>query len=116
MADEIHIGDLTFAPGVLETIVTLAAKDVEGVADIVGSQKLPQLTQRAVNKQPARSVEVDVEQDRLHVSLHVEVEYGQPLREVGQAVQKAVFEAVTHQVGVPVDSVDVYIDEIEFTG
>lgn len=116
MSDEIKIGDLTLAPGVLETIVTLAAKDVEGVASICGSQGLAQLAQKAVNKQAARSVEVSTEGDAVAISLHIEVEYGSSLKDVAEAVQKAVSEAVTHQVGVPIDAVDVFVDAIEFTG
>ena len=116
MSDEIQIGDLTFAPGVLETIVTLAAKDVEGVAGIVGGQTLANLAQKAMNKSAAKSVEVSVDGEGVSVSLHIEVEYGSSLRGVAETVQCAVAEAVTHQVGVAIEAVDVYVDAIEFTG
>jgi len=116
MSDEIQVGDLSLAPGVLETIVTLAAREVEGVAQVCGSQGLAQLAQKAVNKQAARSVSVSTEQDAVTVALHIEVEYGSSLKVVARNVQAAVAEAIRHQVGADVAAVDVFVDAIQFTG
>jgi len=116
MSDEIQVGDLSLAPGVLETIVTLAAREVEGVAQICGSQGLAQLAQKAVNKQAARSVSVTAEGDAVSVALHIEAEYGPSLRDVARAVQRAVAEAIENQIGARVAKVDVFVDAIQFSG
>lgn len=117
MSDQIEVGDLTLAPGVLETIVTLAAREVEGVSSLCGdTQGLAGLAQKAMNKQAATSVEVSTDGEKLSASLHIEVEYGKSLREVAAAVQEAVADAVTHQVGAEIDSVDVFVDGIHFEG
>jgi len=116
MSDEIQVGDLSLAPGVLETIVTLAARKVDGVAQVCGSQGLAQLAQKAVNKQAARSVSVTTDGQAVSVALHIEVEYGSSLRAVAKAVQEAVAEAIHNQVGAEVAAVDVFVDAIQFAG
>lgn len=117
MSEEVQLGEMTLAPGVLETIVTVAAREVEGVVSVVGSQQgLAQMAQKAVNRQAARSVSASVSEGAIEVALHIEVEYGRSLRLVGTEVQEAVAEAIRSQLGASVASVDVYIDAVRFEG
>ncbi|MDA3937586.1 MAG: Asp23/Gls24 family envelope stress response protein, partial [Actinomycetota bacterium] len=98
MSDEIKLHGLGVAPGVLETIVTLAAQCVDGVV-FVGTQGIVGLVQKNVAK-GAPGVEVVVADDgAISVTLHIEVEYGKPLRAVASSVQDAVADAITSQVG-----------------
>ncbi|MDP2182453.1 MAG: Asp23/Gls24 family envelope stress response protein [Actinomycetota bacterium] len=117
MSEEIRLDGLGLAPGVLETIVTLAAKSVEGVACICG-HGLAGLAQKAVSKpgKAPKPVEIQVEDGSVSVALHVEFDYGKPLRAVAVAVQEAVADAVRNQVGVPVRAVNVFVDGIVFKG
>ncbi|MDZ4063095.1 MAG: Asp23/Gls24 family envelope stress response protein [Coriobacteriia bacterium] len=118
MSEEIRLDGLGLAPGVLETIVTLAAKGVEGVACVCG-QGLAGLAQKAVGKSGGRTpkpVDIQVEDGSVSVALHVEFDYGKPLRAVAVAVQEAVADAVRSQVGVPVRAVNVFVDGIVFKG
>lgn len=113
MSDEIRLEGLGVAPGVLDTIVTLAAEGVEGVAG-VGAQGLAGLVQGA-RKKGSRAVEVTSDEDgSVSASIHIQVEYGRKLREVAGNVQAAVEDALKSQVGVPVTSVDVYVDGLVF--
>lgn len=114
MSDEIRLEGLGVAPGVLETIVTVAAADVEGVAS-VGAPGIAGIVQKGARKGTARPVDVTVDDDsRATVSIHLRVEYGQRLREVACAVQAAVADALVSQVGVDVAAVDVYVDGLVF--
>ncbi len=114
MSEELKVDGVSIAPGVLETIVTLAARDVEGVAAVCGAQGLAQLAHKAVNKQSMRCVNVKTDGESVSVSLHVDIAYGMHLREVGEAIQAAVVDAIKSQLGVGVAKVDVFIDGIVF--
>lgn len=113
MSDEIRLQGLGVAPGVLDTIITLAAQSVEGVS-CVGAPGIVGLVQKNVAK-GAKGVEVTIADDSaMSVTLHIEVENGQPLRAVASSVQDAVADAIASQVGADVAAVDVFIDGIVF--
>ncbi len=114
MSDEIRLEGLGVAPGVLDTIVTVATEGVEGVA-AVGAPGIAGLVQRGVRKGSSRAVDVCVgEGGELVVSVHVQVQFGHRIREVAERVQGAIAEALSSQTGMPVASVDVYVDGIVF--
>lgn len=110
MSDEIMLEGLGVAPGVLETIATLAAEQVEGVVDV-----LTRGVAGLVQKSPGRGIVVSIGEDgTFAVQLHVSVRYGIPLRTVASDVQRAVSDALLSQTGQQVSSVDVFIDSIVF--
>jgi len=114
MSEEIKLEGVGVAPGVLDTIVTLAAQGVEGIA-AVGAPGIAGLMQKGVAKGAARAVDVcTTEEGSVTVTVHVQVLYGQKLRAVAEAVQSAVADAVTSQVGVDVSAVDVFVDGLVF--
>lgn len=111
MSSELRLDGLDVAPGVLETIVTLAAEGVEGIA-CVDCQGLAGLMQKA-----GRSKTVDIapsEDGRFSITVHATVSYGRPLREVAAEVQAAVADALLSQTGQAPEAVDVFIDSIIF--
>lgn len=114
MSDEIRLEGLGVAPGVLDTIVTVATETVEGIAT-VGSTGIAGLVQKGARKGAARAVDVTVGEDNsLTVSVHVQVTYGHRLREVAAQVQSCVADALASQVGVEVAAVDVFVDGLVF--
>ena len=113
MSDEIRLEGLGVAPGVLDTIVTLAAQGVQGVA-AVGASGLAGLVQKGARKS-ARAVDVCLDEDGgITATIHIQVFYGQKLKDVANAVQHSVADAVSSQVGVKVAGVDVFVDGIVF--
>lgn len=110
MTDELRLKGIGVAPGVLETIVSLAAEGVEGV-ESVGGAGLAGLVQKGPGKN--LSVSVD-EAGVLSATVHVTLRYGIPLHETAAKVQAAVAEALTSQTGQPVSGVDVYVDGVVF--
>lgn len=114
MSDEIRLEGLGVAPGVLDTIVTLAVESVDGVA-AVGAPGIAGLVQKGARKGAARAVDVTVsEESAVSATVHIQVVYGRNLREVANQVQIAVADAVKSQVGVEVEAVDVFVDGIVF--
>lgn len=114
MSDELYVDGLGIAPGVMETIVTLAAKDVEGVAS-VGASTLDGISSLLSSKQPPQAIEVEMGDDKkVQVNVHIDVYYGQVIPEVAERVRAAVADAVATQVGLEVGSVDVFVDGVNF--
>jgi uncharacterized alkaline shock family protein YloU len=116
MADEIQLEGLAISPDVLTTIVTVAATDVEGVACVDGGTTLSTLGKPKDKSAPKGTVVAIADDGTLSVSLHVRLNYGQPLREVATRVQQTVGEALASMTGQRVASVDVYVDGIVFPG
>jgi uncharacterized alkaline shock family protein YloU len=107
---ELRLEGVDLAPGVLETIVVLATESVDGVASVYG----PGLA-GLMAKQGAKGVELCVDDDgKLIVTVHVFVDYGQPLRHIAETIQTAVYEALLSQTAAEAHTVDVFIDGIAF--
>lgn len=105
---------LGLAPGVMETIVAIAAKDVDGVASVSASS-FTGLRSRFAAKSAGQGIDVSMnENESVDISVHVDVFYGKPIPQVAAAVRQGVADAVVTQVGFNVGSVDVYVDGIHF--
>ena len=112
---ELNIDGMAIAPGVVETIVSLAAQSVEGVA-CVGDPTTSGIRSIIGGGKPStQGIEVDFDEEgALHVSLRLYVKSGLVLPELAASVRQAIADAVSSQVGVTVGSVDIYIDGIQF--
>ena len=112
---ELNIEGMEIAPNVVETIVSLAAQSVEGVASIGDPATSGILSIIGGGKPSTQGIEVDTDENGdLHVSLRLHVKSGQVLPELAANVRQAVADALNSQVGVKVGSVDIYIDGILF--
>ena len=110
---DLNVEGMAVAPNVVETIITLAVKDVEGVASI-GSTPAGLLN--IISKPASSGIEINVNEDKkLEIALHLTVKYGCVLPDVAANVRKSIADAVTSQVGAEVAFVDVYIDGIDFS-
>ena len=115
MSEELFFDGLGLAPGVMETIVAIAAKDVEGVAN-VGASSLTGLNLRSrIRKSDVSPIDVSMNTDEgIDVDVHIDVEYGKSIPKVAAEVRQSVAEAVLTQIGFTVSSVDVYVDGVRF--
>lgn len=112
---DLNLDGMALAPNVAETIVSMAAQEVKGVAS-VGSYAVSGLRAMFGSKATPQGVELSIDDDdALHVSIRIEVYYGYVLPEVADAVRTAISEAVVGQIGIPVSEVDVYVDGIQFS-
>lgn len=105
---------MAVAEGVVETIVTIAVQDVEGVASL-SSAHANGILGALGRKASGGSVEVVVnEDDTVSVAVRVVALYGNPLPELAQSIREAVADAVVTQIGITVSEVNVFIDGIQF--
>ena len=113
---ELSVSGIGISKSVVSTIVSLAAKRVPGVAFVGGndiaSSLISVFTSRTVS--PDAAVESFVEEDALHVVVHLAVFYGYPFTKLAADVREAVAQAVTEQIGVDAAAVDVCIDSLVF--
>lgn len=108
MPTELSLEGLDIAPGVVETMVELAAGQVDGVAS-VESSPLGKISKSS------KSTEVTLDDDgSFVVSIHITAMFGRPLRQLGAAVQEAISDALESQTGHAASKVDVFINAIQF--
>ncbi|MCL2491982.1 MAG: Asp23/Gls24 family envelope stress response protein [Coriobacteriia bacterium] len=105
--EDVTLDGITIAPGVVETVVALAAEQTEGVAGVCARSSI-----RRMGSAPA--VDVALEDGELTCAVHIVAYYGYLLPELGHSVQSAVRCALDGQMGIKPASVDVFIDGIEF--
>lgn len=122
MENEIYIDGLGIATGVVDTIVALAAAEVEGVAGIGdgavhsanGGSLFDLKGKFGARQNISTGVDVIPGEDGIAVCIRMQVYYGYRLIEVSEKVREAVADAVLSQVGTSAKSVDVFIDGIVF--
>ncbi len=114
MSNAVSVEGLSIAPGVMETIISVAASEVEGVASL-GSFATSGIRSMLASKPSTSGIETKMDEDgKLYVAIHVEVYYGFVLPELAASLRSAIAESLATQAGVEVSSVDVYIDGIQF--
>ena len=116
-AREFVIANTTIAPGVVETIVSLAAAEVAGVAGVGNAGPISAITAAfsAGKAIPTAGIELRMEEDgKVAVEITIQAFYGYRLVEVAENVREAIADALKGQIGVDVSKVDVRIDALSF--
>jgi uncharacterized alkaline shock family protein YloU len=114
-SQELNIDGVVIAPGVAETIISLAVSEVEGVAGVGNSGTISSLAAAFSSNKSASNAGINLEVDELmkaYVSLTIQVYYGYSLVEVAQRVREACADALKGQIGIEVVNVDISIDAI----
>lgn len=118
MADsELRIAGIGISKEVVSAIVSRAAGSVAGVASVGGNDTIASnLINVFTNKSiaPSQVVESVVENDALHIGVHLAVFYGYPFTKLAAEVRGVVATAVNEQIGVSISAVDIYIDSLVF--
>jgi uncharacterized alkaline shock family protein YloU len=94
-------GQATISPEVLASYAADAAREVDGVRGLV-ERPLP----------GRRAVRVTSDGERTQIELHVAVDWGAPIPEVGIAVQERVREYLTRMTDVDLARIEVVVDEV----
>lgn len=111
---DLNVKGMKLADGVVETIVSIAVGDVEGVA-AVGTSSPQGLFAAFQQKTDTSGVEATSDDGNdLHIAVHVDVYYGYKLPQIAEKIRTSVANALETQVGVEADSIDVYIDGLRF--
>ena len=98
-------GKITVEPEVLETIARLTARGVPGVAALPDKEFERFL---GIDK----TVEVQVCEGRVTVEVHLFAKPDISLLQLGRAIQHEVTRAIQKMIGMPVDAVNVYIEDV----
>ncbi len=102
------IGKITIAPQVLITTARLTALAVPGVARLIAPPGVGRVFH-------GDGVRVQVIEDRVHVKIYVMTEPGANLLGIGRKIRTEVTRALENMVGVEVEAVDVYIEDVAYT-
>lgn len=110
---DINTESMAIAPGVIETIVTLAAREVPGVASVGAAPS--GIRSLLALKQSTQGVMVVVnDDDSVAVGVTIRILSGHSLEEVASAVRASIADAILTQVGLTVSRVDIKVDGIHF--
>ncbi len=107
---EESIGRIEVAPEVLLTIVRQEVLSVEGVNRMASiPSEVSHLFRRASRQE---GVVLDYSNNRLAFDVYVYMDPDVNLRETSRAIQVAVIEAIDKMVGVPVEAVNVHVEDV----
>ena len=103
-------GKVTIAPSVLTTIVRLTALEQEGVHRLA---PVPRPMRGLLTGSRAdEGILLGVGDDGVTLELHVVAEANANMLRLGDTLQTEVTRAIEEMVGLPVKSIDVYIDDV----
>jgi uncharacterized alkaline shock family protein YloU len=102
-------GKITVDPSVLETIARLTTNEVPGVVRVAEKTDVERFLGIG-----GRPVMVQVCEGHVCIDLHIIAEPGISLLALGRQVQTEVTQAVQRMIGMPVDEVNVYIEDVFF--
>lgn len=104
---------MAIAPGVVETIVTLAVREVAGV-ESVGTVSAG-IRAFLSNKPSTQGVVVTADEDgSVAVEVSINVLSGYSLKDIVNEVRASIADALLSQVGLSVSRVDIRVDGIHF--
>lgn len=108
-------GEITIAPAVLQTIVRMTALHHAGVLGLAPRPSAPLLRKRGKKAAPAEGILVEVADGVITgVDVHVVADPNTALNDLGKDLQSQITRALEHMVGMQVQTVNVFIDEIGF--
>jgi len=107
------IGRIEVAPEVLITIVRKVVLDIEGVREMAA---IPSDVASFFRRSPRHDgVVLRYKDNRLTFDIYLNMDPNVNLREKSRDVQVAVVEAIDKMVGIPVDAVNVHVEDVLYT-
>lgn len=107
------LGRVTIHPDVLYTIVRMATLATPGVARF--DRGLTGSIGDIFSPGQYGGVGLKVEGDRVRVDLHIVADADVGMFQLGRTLQREVGRAIEHMVGMEVVSINVYIEDVDFT-
>jgi len=106
------IGRIEVTPEVLVTIARYAVQEIEGVQQMVPvPSDVARLFQRGLRQD---GVLLDLSENKLRFNIYVIMAPHVNLLETSRAIQHAVSEAIDTIVGIPVDAVNVFVEDVHY--
>ena len=104
------LGTVRIARGVLETIVQATTLNITGVVRMGNPSSS---RNRFFGRDHGDGVKTEVHEDKVFVELYVVVDKNQNIAEVGKQIQNEVSRAIRSIVGMAVEEINVYIQNVE---
>lgn len=116
MPSEIEMKDFAISNNVIDSIVTSAVEEIEGVAYVMGHNAASNILSLITNKAPDPTDFITSEAvgDKVSVTVPVAVFFGYEFPELAEKIRIATAEALNTQIGVEVSEVNVVIDQLIF--
>ncbi len=110
----IENGSIQISNEVIATIAGTAAMEVEGVVGM-SSNLAGGISELLGKKNPGKGVKVDIREKEVTVEMHLTLEYGAKLNDVGFKVQEETKRAIETMTDLRVKAVNVHIEGINRT-
>jgi len=111
-------GKTTIAPGVVAKIVGIAAREIDGVKDLVttgaGASIAGLATRVTGSDTHAKGVSVEVGEREAAASINIVVFYGVNIPQVAEAVRRNIIDRVEATTGLSVIAVDIAVNDLYF--
>lgn len=111
-------GKTTIASGVVAKIVGIAAREIDGVKDVVGtgaSATITGLASRVTHRDTrTQGVSVEVGEREAAAGINIVVFYGVSIPQVAEAVRRNVIDRVEAMTGLAVIAVDIAVNDLYF--
>ncbi len=111
---EVSLEGFKISKNALESIVGLATVEIEGVAGLSGTI-IENIKDRLSKRQLTKGVNVSVEDGVFLVLLHVVLDYGYVIGDVAKKIQANVKGTLEAMMDIEVKSVDIFVDNINFS-
>jgi uncharacterized alkaline shock family protein YloU len=106
------IGRIEVVPEVLVTIARYAVQDIEGVQQLAQvPADMARFFQRSLRQD---GVLLDLSENKVRFNIYVIMAPHVNLLEASRAIQNAVSEAIDTMVGIPVDAVNVFVEDVHY--
>ncbi|RLE34784.1 Asp23/Gls24 family envelope stress response protein [Candidatus Acetothermia bacterium] len=103
-------GRITIAEDVIGAIARIAAEKVGGIAHSGGTSG--GLKSIFGGEDLAPNIKTELSEEAVRLELRIAVEYGYPVHEVAQGVQRNVQQDIERLAGITVSGVDVYVKKV----
>ena len=108
-------GSINISEEVIAAITVGAVRDVEGVSGMMttmGNSVTDLVNNKKTAQKSAKGVKIDMTGTALVLDVYLTVQYGSPIPEVAENVQKAVISAVEAMTGCSVGAVNIHVDGV----
>lgn len=106
-----EFGQVKISEDVISTIASLAACEVEGVGQMIGSFT-GNISEILGKKNFSKGVKVQVADNQVDMEVYVHLEYGSIIPEISSKIQENIKNTVENMTGLKVNSVNIYVQGI----
>ncbi|MBQ9934992.1 MAG: Asp23/Gls24 family envelope stress response protein [Lachnospiraceae bacterium] len=110
--NEVKLGNIRIADGVVASIAGIAAIEVDGVSKLTGNIS-KELVSKLGKKNLANGVKVEIVEGVVVADISVEIKYGSAIKKVSEEIQAKVKQAIETMTGLSVGVVNVVVSGIK---